>query len=262
MLIFNADDFGLTQIDNQRILDAALFGIIKSTTIVSNSVDCGALKDIESRDISTGLHINLVEGKPLTSCHSLVDNGGLFLRKRDLFSNIALRKVNLSELEAEICAQFENILDSGLAITHVDSHQNTHIFLPLLGIITKLAAKYKVFRIRGQSSAYNWFNRGSEARTTFKFALSAAWNLKIDRRFKSTDRVVLNAPGLGCHVCSIEKATEMWHIALLRNYQSNVIYEVPCHLHLSDFEYELYRSKTMAEMFNTLNIVVGNYRDF
>ena len=66
MLIFNTDDFGLTDTDSKRILDSFEKGIVKSTTIVANFVKERDLKRLQRfKDASTGLHFNLVEGNKL-----------------------------------------------------------------------------------------------------------------------------------------------------------------------------------------------------
>jgi predicted glycoside hydrolase/deacetylase ChbG (UPF0249 family) len=261
MLIFNADDFGLNQIDSQRILELSSLGIIKSTSIVSNTVDYKALKESRCFDISKGLHINLVEGKPLTLPYSLVDSTGQLLTKRELFKKIFFGRIDLLELEKEICAQFENILDNGVEITHIDSHQNIHLLLPILKSVIKVAAKYKINKIRGQSSVYNWFKKDIRPKLIFKSVLSTAWNLEIKKDFKHTERIVLNTPGLGFKVNNVDDAVRMWKDALSRYYHHGFIYEIPCHVYLSDFEYELYKSNEFLKVLNKLNIKIGSFYD-
>ena len=47
MLIFNADDYGLTLKDSERIIELSKYGIVKSTTIVSNIIDHKAIKGLD-----------------------------------------------------------------------------------------------------------------------------------------------------------------------------------------------------------------------
>lgn len=262
MLIFNADDYGLTKIDSQRVLELSVGSVIRSTTIASNFVDKTAINGIKSTDLSTGIHLNLVEGKPLYASDSLRGDDGYFLPKHDFLKKVMLGKINSDELEKEIAAQFENLLDQGVSITHIDSHQNIHLVLPVLNKIVTVAKRYNVRKIRGQSSEYSWFMRGSKTKILFKSVFSGIWNLTAQDYFKFTQKIIINAPGLGLSIKSIDRAVNMWRDALSQHYDKNIVYEVPCHLYLSDFEYELYKSKSFSAMLKQLKIKIGNYDEF
>ena len=85
MIIFNADDYGLTPIDTSRILDVIDFGIIKSTTIMATHIAGDDVFKLKGKQCSTGLHINLVEGKALSGVSTLTDSTGEFLSKKTTF---------------------------------------------------------------------------------------------------------------------------------------------------------------------------------
>ena len=40
MYIINADDYGISEDNNQAILEASKFGILKSTSVISTTKDC------------------------------------------------------------------------------------------------------------------------------------------------------------------------------------------------------------------------------
>lgn len=262
LLIFNADDFGLTERDNRRILEASMCGVVKSTTILSNLVDPRALRDVVSAGVSTGVHVNLVEGRPLTLCRSLVGNDGHFLRKWELIRGVALGSVNRRELALEIRSQFENLLDSGVKVSHVDSHQNTHLSVPIMRLIAQSAAKYRVFAVRGQSAVYDWFYHHPPVTTAIKSLVSAAWRLRLDGRFGHPAKTILNAPGLGHSCGGVDEAVTLWSLALQRRYRPHLSYETPCHVGLSDTEYKLYTSPHFRDMLARMNIAIGSYHDF
>ena len=110
----------------------------------------------------------------MTIPYSLIDSTGQLLAKKELLKNIILGRVNYSEVEKEISAQIENILDNGVEITHADSHQNIHLFLPILKTIIKVATKYKIRKIQGQSSICDWFIRKNKTKGLVKSLLSIA----------------------------------------------------------------------------------------
>lgn len=99
-----------------------------------------------------GLHITLVDARPLlpvSVISTLTDHRGCFRRDcRFFIADYYLRRINARELEMEIDAQFHRVIDSGLRITHVDSHQHLHLLPGVLDIAIHLSRKYGVPFIR------------------------------------------------------------------------------------------------------------------
>ncbi len=261
MLIFNADDYGLTDIDSKRILKSMEFGIIRSTTIVSNFA---GKKDLEKLrnigNVSTGIHINLVEGKPLGT-YTTLSNNKTFLSKKEFIKKLFFNKIDRNEIVKEISLQIEKLLDNGIIISHIDTHQNMHFLPKLLNIIQDVASKYQIKKIRGLNSEYFWFKDYSRSRALIKNSISTTFNNKYLKRSKYSQKIILNAPGLGFECNSIDKALELWDNGLKDNYKSDIIYEVPCHLYLSEFEFKLYNSKDFLDILNNYNIEIGNFND-
>lgn len=261
MLIFNADDYGLTLKDSERIIELSKYGIVKSTTIVSNIIDHKAIKGLDGCDLSTGVHINLVEGKPLTDANSIIDYNGNFLSKSELYKKIFINKINYIDIEKEIYAQIENLIDNNIHISHIDTHQNTHILFPIQKIINQAAEKYKIKNLRGQSSEYHWFENKYIPHNFYKYILVNLWSTSVSNKIKYTKKIILNAPGLGLKIDSIEKAISLWEYAIKNKYNKVYIYEIPCHLCLSNFEYELYKSKDFLQTLINCDITIGSYYD-
>ena len=257
MIIFNADDYALTQGDVTLVGEAIKTGIIRSTTVVANGLSCMPL----GHTISCGIHINLVEGCSLTAGTSMTDPIGHFLPKRDLLKKLTIGGVSFRDLEREIRAQFEMLLSSGYAISHIDTHQNIHIFPIILKAVIQVGEDFGVRKIRGQHSEYQWFGKYNSIKAFSKSVFANYWHRILPRNWVATERIVLNAPGLGRNANSINEAIELWRTALTQMYDPRRIYEVPCHLHLSPFEFELYTSVEFSLMIRKLGIVIGSYHD-
>lgn len=160
-LIVNADDFGLhTQINN-GIIKGYKEGFITSTSLMCSAPcydEAVALAE-ECPGLGIGIHLTLVGGVRSVldreKIPSLVDGDGRFLPDYVAFARrFYTGQIRLQEIEAELRAQIEKGLQSGLAVTHIDSHQHTHV-LPLLnGLVTDLCAEYKIKKIRNPQEGY------------------------------------------------------------------------------------------------------------
>ncbi len=153
-LVINADDFGISEKINEAILKSFHFGILRSTSLMANgeSFD-NAVGIIRSNpDLDIGLHLTLVESKPLLSAenlHSLITDAGYFHRHAIEFTKKYFsEKISLEEVRNELTAQIERALDHGIRISHIDSHQHIHILPKILDIIIELANRYKIKYIR------------------------------------------------------------------------------------------------------------------
>jgi len=139
-LIINADDFGLTAGVNRAIVEAHQRGVVTSATMMANG---GALQDAVARaheaGLSVGCHVVLIDGAPLLApqdVSSLVVADGTGTRFRDGwlgFASRALRKrLDEEQIAAEVEAQIRRIQQTGLRVTHVDSHKHVHLLPPVL----------------------------------------------------------------------------------------------------------------------------------
>ncbi len=125
-LIVNADDFGLSSGVNYGIYKAHIDGIVTSTTLMVTMPAVEEAKNLSKKapNLAIGLHLNITLGKPLTSCHSLINNDGIFYKPKekpnqDLF--------NEEEIYLEFLAQYELFVKiMGKKPTHIDSHLYAH----------------------------------------------------------------------------------------------------------------------------------------
>jgi predicted glycoside hydrolase/deacetylase ChbG (UPF0249 family) len=150
-LVVNADDFGVSRRVNDGIVAAHRAGIVTAASLMAagrafeHAVDW--CRRLPSLDI--GVHLTLVAERPLTSGNSSLTRGGrlppgvgAFLR------GYALGPIRLADIEAELCAQIERVLDHGLRPTHVDSHQHVHALPGIAGLVRRLADRYGIRSVR------------------------------------------------------------------------------------------------------------------
>ncbi|HXT49290.1 MAG TPA: ChbG/HpnK family deacetylase, partial [Gemmatimonadaceae bacterium] len=74
-LIINADDFGFSEGVTRGIVEAHVAGSVTSTSIMANGIDWqnAVARARALRTIGVGVHLNLVQGRPLLRVPSLTD---------------------------------------------------------------------------------------------------------------------------------------------------------------------------------------------
>lgn len=154
--IINSDDFGYSPEVNQATCLAFKRGLISSTTALVN-FDIGfqdARRLVAQGEIprsSIGIHLNLSEGRPLSSpiqwqprfCEDGIFHGRL--RVRPIF---AISKGEAEAVAIELEAQLLKFQEFGFLPTHIDSHHHVHTEWGLLGPVTRCARKYGIRSIR------------------------------------------------------------------------------------------------------------------
>jgi len=151
-LIVNADDFGISERVNAGIVMAHRAGIVTATSLMAagrafeQAVQwCRMLPSLD-----VGVHLTLVAEKPLRpKGSSLTGSDGRFPISIGAFLQRCLAgRIRLSDVQAELSAQIERVLDQGIRPTHLDSHQHVHA-LPVISALTqRLAARYGIPFVR------------------------------------------------------------------------------------------------------------------
>ncbi len=153
-LIVTADDFGLTKGINEGIIDAHRRGIVTRTSIIANgeAFEHAVLLSKQNKDLKIGVHLTLVEESPISQpdkIKSLIGSNEKFLINCKAFLNrYVLRKIHLNEVYIEWESQIQKVLNSGIGINHIDSHQHLHMLPGLFNNAIDLAYKYKINKIR------------------------------------------------------------------------------------------------------------------
>lgn len=157
-IIINADDCGRSKTIDAAIEDCIQLGCITSTTVMANMDDFeGAvgLYNTYKDSVSFGCHLNLTQGQPLLNSQILQDigfttvndNGVIELNGMRLRNGRIPKAAKVAVFE-ELEAQIQKVLDSGIAISHIDSHHHIHNGFSILPIVVKAAKKYNISKIR------------------------------------------------------------------------------------------------------------------
>lgn len=151
-LVVNADDFGISEAVNGGIVRAHLDGIVTATSLmaVGRAFDHAVRLCRETPTLDIGAHLTLVAEKPfLKTASSLAGTDGRFPEGVSKLSALLLKKrIKLPDVEAEWSAQIERILESGIRVTHLDSHQHVHALPGLAKLTAELASHYRIPFVR------------------------------------------------------------------------------------------------------------------
>ncbi len=152
-LIVSGDDLGLHEAINRGVIEAHERGIVTSASVVAcgRAFDhaCGLVASWPSLDL--GAHLTLVEESPILGREVLktLAPGGRFPRSyRQLFLELLAGRIEIREVEWELEAQIQRLLKAGLKVTHLDSHQHTHLFPALRTVLLNLAERHGLRGIR------------------------------------------------------------------------------------------------------------------
>ncbi|MGY4642682.1 ChbG/HpnK family deacetylase [Cellulomonas sp. URHB0016] len=155
LLVVTADDLGLTVGVNEAVRRAHLDGVVTATSLlaVGRAFDDAAtmLRDLPGLEL--GAHLAIVgEDPPLLSARevpSLVDARGAFpLSYRTVVRRGLAGRIDPDDVRRELSAQLERVLGVGVPVTHVDTHQHTHLW-PVVGrVVAELASAAGVAAVR------------------------------------------------------------------------------------------------------------------
>lgn len=184
-IIINADDCGKSAIVNSHIEKAIEEHKISSTTVMANMDDFeGALNLYQTyhNEISFGWHLNLTEGAPILKNQILLDygyykekNGKVFFNGLSFWKK-QLPKFVKEEIYKELHAQFTKIIDSGIEISHIDSHQHIHTSPSMMCLLPNLCNDLGLSRVR---------NIRNYVPFSISYILRKAW--EVNMRFKVND---------------------------------------------------------------------------
>ena len=155
--VLNADDLGMSEANNRAVLEGYECGILKSASIVSNgeAFDDAAGRIIKAcPDLCIGVHLNITDGKSLLpDLNTLTDENGIFYNS---YLDLIVKSYNfkdktfLTQVEQEFRAQIEKVKNTGITITHLDSHNHIHAIPPIFNILCKIAKEFGITQVRTQ----------------------------------------------------------------------------------------------------------------
>jgi chitin disaccharide deacetylase len=149
-LIVTADDFGAAAQVNEGVERAHRNGILSAASLMVAGAAAGdAVQRARTMpSLRVGLHLVLVEGKPILPAHAvpdLVDASGHFRTDmaRAGAAMFFFPKVR-AQLAAEIEAQFAAFAATGLRLDHVNAHKHFHLHPTIAALIVKAAKAHGV----------------------------------------------------------------------------------------------------------------------
>ena len=150
-LIVCADDFGRDLAVNEAVEEAHRSGIL---TCASLMVGAPAAADAIERarrlpELRIGLHIVLIDGKPVLPNTSLARGGGNFDDNQMIaglryFFQPGIRRM----LAGEIRAQFEAFRATGIALDHVNSHKHMHLHPTVARLVVEIGREFGMRAMR------------------------------------------------------------------------------------------------------------------
>ena len=153
-LIVNADDFGAAWEVNEAVERAHCHGVLSAASLM---VGAPFVADAVARarrmpQLRVGLHIVLVEGKPMlpqAAIPDLVDRNGWFRTDMAVVgAEMFLRPGVRRQLAHEIAAQFEAFRSCGLRLDHVNTHKHFHLHPTITTLILKIGKRYGMRAMR------------------------------------------------------------------------------------------------------------------
>jgi len=155
LLIVSADDLGLTDGVCRAVLAAHQRGIITSTSLlaVGRSFDLAVRMVLDHPSLDVGAHLAIVgEDPPVLTAReipTLVDSRGAFpLSYRTVVLRGLARRIDPADVRREFSAQLQRILSAGVPVTHLDTHQHTHLWPPVGSIVISLAVDNNIPAVR------------------------------------------------------------------------------------------------------------------
>jgi len=154
LLIVNADDFGLAAGVNQGVAEAFDRGIVRSASLLAGGgfAEDAARIARERPGLGVGVHLALTQVQPVLAAAKLSGllAGGQLMPAgpRHLLPRLLTGKIQKAEIIGEYSAQVEKVMDLGVKITHLDSHQHLNLLPVVREAFVEVARKYSIRRMR------------------------------------------------------------------------------------------------------------------
>ena len=159
-LIVSADDFGLTDGVCRAVLQGHRRGLVTATSLlaVGRSFDLAARMLADHPGLDAGAHLAIVgEDPPLLTAReipTLVDPRGAFpLSYRTVVARGATGRLDPDDVRREFAAQLDRIAGAGVVVSHLDTHQHTHLWPSVAAVLVELALERGVPGVRTPRSS-------------------------------------------------------------------------------------------------------------
>lgn len=172
-LIINADDFGMSFEVNEGVKKAIDSGIVNNVSLMVNLPYFeDAVNFLRAHpEVSVGLHFNVTEGKPVlppAEVGSLLNEDDSFHFWTSLVPRLVVKDAKIEEVKKEFLAQYQKLEDTGLPITHIDSHHHLHLLPSLFKFFSQFAGERGIMTLRSQHFGIWSLTAGIGKRPTLK----------------------------------------------------------------------------------------------
>ena len=260
LLIIHADDLGLSSSENLASIEAITHGMVNSGSIMAPCSKYQEIADFSRSfpEVDIGIHLTLTSewdsykwGPVLAPNEviSLVDSNGYFFeKKKDLVKNF-----NSRDIEKELRAQIDLLIESGIDLTHIDSHMLIAFSDPIIQkIYIALGKEYKLpILLNKEISILNLDLR----KEIFVNRLYSAQPEHYRKGLDNFYRNLLNSlkPGLNCILVHVAfNNEEMQKITQNHNNHGS-------HWRQKDFDF--FTSKECKDLINARNIQMITWRE-
>jgi hopanoid biosynthesis associated protein HpnK len=193
-LVVTADDFGAAVAVNEAVERAHRDGILTAASLMvaGEAADDAVARARVLPTLGVGLHVVLVEGRPVLPCErlpALVDRQGLFRTDMarmsfEIFASPAARR----QLAAEVEAQFAAFAATGLALDHVNAHKHFHLHPTVASTILKIGRRYGMKAIRAPIEPQRLLRTIDGTRTGPR--IESGWGRLVRRRMRAARMAV------------------------------------------------------------------------
>ncbi len=200
-VIITADDFGLLPETTDSVIAGYESGVITSASLrVNATASHEAIVAASMRPgLGVGLQLVLCDGistLPRRHIPNLVDGAGRFVDRPLEAAWLYRRGAGMrEELKAEIRAQIEKFLATGLNLNFISGHYHLHLHPTVIAILRELAEEYPILAIRRPCASLAGHDRRrgipdfqSRLEATV-LGLLSRWGSLRARGFVSPDRV-------------------------------------------------------------------------
>lgn len=193
-LVVTADDFGAAIAVNEAVERAHRDGILTAASlmIAGEAVDDAVARARSLATLGVGLHVVLVDGRPILPPEflpALVDDHGRFredmaLAAFKIFASPAARR----QLAAEVEAQFAAFEATGLPLDHVNTHKHFHLHPTIGATILRIGRRYGMKAVRAPIEPQGLLRSIDGTRTGPRF--ETAWARLVRRRMRAAKMAV------------------------------------------------------------------------
>lgn len=195
-IVVNADDFGASAETVGATIESFEQGALTSATIMPTMPAADeALAYARGRaDASFGVHLTFVGGggercaADPEDVPGLVDGAGRFPRARPVRLRALARRLPVAEIEREVSAQLALVRESGVEISHVDSHRHLHKLAPFRTALERVLPRFGIDRVRTVQDVY--LSRPFLGAT---YWVGSLWRRPLRRAFRTTDHFYMPA---------------------------------------------------------------------